>query len=181
MRVYKEAHELDMVSMIAVNNIFVSFLTFVGVLMEVGAPAASVGTAWALVQNGIMVGAFAHLFGAEGLIGEWFRVVFIHGMLELSAIVIAGGAGFAMWNGLLFPGTYPRLTSFRRSALRGLKIIVGLVPVFAFAAFLEGVVTRHTEMPLWASLVVILGSLTFLLWYFVVLPARVGRPAHARS
>lgn len=179
MRVYKEMREVDMVSFIALNNIVVSFFAFVGVLQEAGAPAASLGTGWTIVQNGIMVGAFAHLFGAEGLIGEWFRVVFIHGMLELSAIVIAGGAGFAMWNALLVPGTYPRLTSFRRGAIRGLKIIVGLVPVFAFAALLEGVVTRRTEMPLWASLVVILGSLAFLLWYFVALPARVGRTAHA--
>ena len=48
-----------------------------------------------------------------------------------------------------------------------------------FAALLEGVVTRRTEMPLWASLVVILGSLAFLVGYFVVLPALRGRASHA--
>ena len=177
--VYKQMREADMVAFIALNNVFVSFLAFVGVLQGVGAPAAQVGTGWTLVSNGIMVGAFAHLFAAEGLLGEFFRVVMIHGALELSAIVIAGGAGFTMWNGLLFPGTYPRLVAFQRGAVRGLKIVVGLVPVFAFAALLEGVVTRRTEMPLALSLAVILGSFAFVVWYFVVLPARVGRARHA--
>lgn len=179
LRVYKEMQEVDMLSYIALNNVMVSFLAFIGVLPQIGAPVASVGTGWHLLSNGIMFGAFAQFFAAEGLLGEFFRVVFIHGMLELSAIVIAGGAGFAMWNALLFPGTYPRLTSFRRGAIRGLKIIVGLVPVFAFAAVVESFVTRRTEMPLAVSLAIILGSLAFLLYYYVALPARRGRAAHA--
>jgi uncharacterized membrane protein SpoIIM required for sporulation len=177
--VYKTMREADMVTYIAVNNVLVSFIAFVGVLQGVGVPAAQIGVGWTLVSNGIPIGAFAHLFASQGLAGDFFRVVFIHGALELSAIVIAGGAGFAMWNGLVFPGTYPRLVSFRRAAVRGLKIIVGLVPVFAVAALLEGVVTRRTEMPLAASLAVILGSFAFVVWYFVALPARVGRARHA--
>ena len=179
MRVYKEMQEVEMFSMIAFNNVVVSFMAFIGALPQLGLPLASVGTGWVLISNGIMFGAFMHLFAAEGLLGEAFRVVFIHGMLELSAIVIAGGAGLAMWNAFLFPGTYPRLTSFRRGAMRGLKLIVGLVPVFAAAALLESFVTRRTEMPLWASLVVILGSLAFVVYYYVVLPAHRARTAHA--
>ena len=178
MAVYKEMRELDMVLGIAFNNVRVSFMAFAGVLPIAKVPAASVGTGWILVSNGVMVGAFAHLFAAEGVMGEWFRVVFIHGTLELAAIVIAGGAGLTMWNGVLVPGTYPRLVALRRGASRGLKIVVGLVPVFVAAALLEGVVTRRTEMPLWASLAVILGSAAFLVGYFVVLPAlRARHPA----
>ncbi len=170
--VYKGAREVDMVLGIALNNIVVSVVALLGILQGSGAPAAHVGTGWTLVANGIMVGAFAHLFAAEGLTGEWVRVVFIHGMLELSAIVIAGGAGFTMWNGLLFPGTYPRGASFRRGVARGVTILVGLMPVFAFAALLEGVVTRRTGMPLWASALVIGGSAAFVVHYFVLLPRR---------
>ena len=181
MAVYKDARELDMTLGIALNNVLVSFLAFIGVLQGPGAPAAQIGTGWALVSNGIMVGAFAHLFAAEGLVGEWFRVVFIHGMLELSAIVVAGGAGFAMWNALLFPGTYPRLASFRGGAIRGAKIIVGLVPVFAAAALLEGVVTRRTGMPLWASVGVIGASAAFVIFYYVVLPWHRGRSLASAS
>ena len=177
MAVYKDAHEIDMVLGIAFNNVRVSFLAFAGVFPGTPLPGGSVGTGWLLVSNGIMVGAFAHLFAAQGVMGEWLRVVFIHGMLELAAIVIAGGAGLTMWNAVLVPGTYPRLVALRRGARRGLKVIVGLVPVFLVAAFLEGVVTRHTEMPLAASLAVIGGSFAFLVGYFVLLPVRRARHA----
>ena len=177
--VYKEAREIDMVLGIAFNNVRVSFLAFAGILpvSTPPLPGGSLGTGWLLASNGIMVGAFAHLFMSQGVVGEWFRVVFIHGALELSAIVIAGGAGLTMWNEVLNPGTYPRLVALRRGASRGLKIIVGLVPVFLAAAFLEGVVTRRTEMPLWASLLIIGASCAFIIGYFVVLPFLRSRDA----
>jgi uncharacterized membrane protein SpoIIM required for sporulation len=174
--VYKQMHPTDMTAMIALNNVVVSFMAFVGIL-QAGAPLPgfSLGTAQVLFQNGVMVGAFTHLFAANGLLGEFFRVVFIHGALELSAIVVAGGAGFAMGNALFFPGTYPRLVSLRRGAVRGLKIIVGLVPVFLAAAALEGYVTRRTEMPLWLSLAIIGASFAYILFTYVWLPWRVAR------
>ena len=180
--VYKDAQPLDMALGIALNNVRVSFLAFAG-LWPVGGvvlPGFSLGTGTILVQNGVMVGAFAHLFIGEGLAADWFRVVFIHGALELSAIVVAGGAGFVMGNALLFPGTYPRLVSFRRGAVRGTKIVVGLVPVFLAAAALEGFVTRYTEMPLAASAAVIGGSFAFVAFYYVWLPWRVARRVAAR-
>ena len=94
---------------------------------------------------------------------------------SIAAIVVAGGAGLTMWNAVLMPGTYPRTTALRRGAVRGLKLIVGLVPVFVAAAVLEGYVTRLTDMPLAASALVIGGSAAFLLFYFVVLPYRRAR------
>ena len=96
--------------------------------------------------------------------------IWIHGTLEISAIVLAGGAGFVMARGLLFPGTYSRRDSFRQAAAAGMKLVLGLVPVFVVAGFLEGFVTRHTEMPLAASLGIIGPSAAFILGYFVVYP-----------
>lgn len=181
LRVYKEARELDMSLGIALNNVFVSILAFVGLFQPAGLPMAQVGTGWTLLANGIMVGTFAHLFAQHGLLTEFFRVVFIHGMLELSAIVVAGGAGLTAWNAWLFPGTYPRGVSFRRGMTRGAKILVGLVPVFVAAAFLEGYVTRHTDLPLAASLAVIGASAAFVMFYYVVLPARRARDSRRPS
>ncbi len=177
--VYKDAREIDMVLGIAFNNVRVSFAAFAGFFPGVPVPGGSVGTGWVVITNGIMVGAFAHLFASQGLAADWLRVVMIHGTLELAAIVVAGGAGLTMWNAVLLPGTYPRLVALQRAARRGLTIVVGLVPVFLVAALLEGVVTRRTDMPLAASLVVILGSLAALVGYFVVLPAVRGRAPHA--
>lgn len=165
MAVYKEMHQVPMFLGIALNNIKVAFYAFAAGLL------CSVGTAVVLVQNGIMLGAFHYLFYEHGLLGEALLVVYIHGTLEISAIVVAGAAGFVMGNGLLFPGSYPRLTAFQRSAKRGVKMVVGLVPVFVGAAFLEGFVTRYTQMPVVLSLLVIGVSLVFVVGYFVVYPA----------
>ena len=173
--VYKDMRQDNMSAYIVQNNILVSFLAFVGFMPMFGIPAGSLGSAWAMIGNGIMVGAFYHLFASNGLSLEFFRVVFIHGLPELSAIAIAGGAGLTMWNALLFPGTYPRLEAFARGARRGLKIILALVPVFLYAGLLEGFVTRLTEMPAVLSWLIIGASGAAMLWYFVLLPWRVGR------
>ncbi|MEL6615223.1 MAG: stage II sporulation protein M, partial [Bacteroidota bacterium] len=173
--VYKDERMGDMASYIVWNNIRVSFAVFTGIFFLVGVPAGSFGAAWTLISNGISIGAFFHLFAKEGLTLEWMRVVGIHGVPELSAIVIAGGAALTMWNALLFPGTYPRMTAFRRGAIRGLKIILALLPLWLYAGLLEGFVTRRTEMPLAISLVILIGSGAFVVWYFGILPWIVGR------
>src|SRR3546814_364702 len=155
---------VEMFLYIAFNNIKVSFLAFVaGVLF-------SFGTVWVLFQNGVMLGAFQFFFYQKGLLLTSVLSIWIHGTLEISAIIIAGSAGLVMGNSLLFPGTWSRLESFRRGARRGLKIVIGLVPVFITAALLEGFVTSHTDMPLWLSVSIITCSGAFLLYYFVLYP-----------
>ena len=69
------------------------------------------------------------------------------------------------------------MASFRRGARRGLKIVIGTVPVFVAAAFIEGFLTRHTEWPGALRLGVILLSLAFIVWYFILLPQKIH---HAR-
>jgi uncharacterized membrane protein SpoIIM required for sporulation len=162
--VYKEAEEMNMFFAITVNNVRVSFYAFASGLLT------SLGVGMVLLNNGVMVGAFIHFFAKYGLVAEALRVIFIHGTLELSAIVIAGAAGFVVGNGFLFPGTRSRKHSFIKAGREGLKMIIGLVPVFVAAGLLESFVTRYTEMPIWLSLFIILSSLAFILWYFVYLP-----------
>lgn len=167
MAVYREARSLDMFLGIAFNNVRVAFMTFaMGLIL-------SVGTAFMLLQNGVMIGVFHALFYEQGLLAKSLLVVYVHGTLELSAIIIAGAAGFVLGNGLLFPGTLPRRTAFVRAARQGSKIVVGLVPVFLIAAFLEGFVTRHSTLPAAVPLAIIGGSLAFLVWYFFIWPRRL--------
>ncbi|HHG83209.1 MAG TPA: stage II sporulation protein M, partial [Bacteroidetes bacterium] len=151
--VYGVSQELDMFLSITVNNIRVSFIAFLAGIFF------SVGTGYFLAYNGIMVGAFQAFLYQYGYLQESFLTVYIHGTLELSAIVIAGAAGFQLGHSLLFPRTYTRIESLKRGAKKGLMIVLGLVPVFILAGFLEGFVTRHTEMPLPLSLLIIFGSL----------------------
>lgn len=164
MAVYKKMNQIDMFLGIALNNIRVAFLAFAWGLFF------SIGTGYILLQNGIMVGAFHYLFIQQGLFVESALVIYIHGTLELSVIVIAGAAGFVLGNGFLFPGTKPRLASFAESARVGGTIVIGLVPVFVLAALLEGFVSRLTGMPALVSLLIIGSSAAFIVHYFVIGP-----------
>ncbi|MDT3737886.1 MAG: stage II sporulation protein M [Candidatus Kapabacteria bacterium] len=167
MAVYKSANGIDMFLGITLNNIMVSFKTFSFGLLS------ALGTAFVLFQNGVMLGTFQQFFIEKGLFWESFRTVWIHGTLEISAIIIAGAAGIIIGNSFLFPGTYTRLVSFQRGAVRGVKIALGLVPVFIAAGFLEGYVTRLTELPDVFNLFIIILSLIFVIWYFVIYPVKI--------
>ncbi|MDH5609348.1 MAG: stage II sporulation protein M [Cyclobacteriaceae bacterium] len=164
MAVYKGMSESYMFVTITANNIRVALMAFAFGLLF------SVGTGYILFQNGLMLGTFHYLFFQQGLFDETILTIWIHGTLEISAIVIAGAAGLVMGNGLLFPGTYPRLYAFRLSARRGLKIVLSLVPFFIVAGFLESFVTRHTEWPLVVKIFIILISLAVVSTYLVILP-----------
>ena len=162
--VYGGDGELSSFLGITVNNVRVSFVAFVGGLF------LGLGTLYMLLSNGIMVGSFFAFLFQYGFGKEAVLTVMIHGTLELSAIVIAGMAGFCLGHSILFPRTYSRMESLRRGATDGLKIVLGLVPVFILAGFLEGFVTRHTDMPVLLSLAIIIGSLGFIVYYFVIYP-----------
>ena len=163
--IYGEDNQAEMFLAITTNNIFVSFRVFaLGLLF-------SFGTAYQLFKNGIMLGAFQGFFLKYHVFTKSLLVVWIHGTFEISAIIIAGSAGFVLGNSLLYPGTYKRIDSLKIGARNSLKIIIGIVPVFIAAGFLESFITRYTNMPLWLSLFIILGSLAFIIAYFVIYPA----------
>ena len=166
MAVYDGSSEIPMFLGITLNNIMVSFHCFAMGLLT------SFGTGYILLRNGIMVGAFQAFFYQHDLLWESSLAIFLHGTLELWAIIVAGAAGIALGNGWLFPGTYSRLESFRRGAKRGLKIIVGTIPVFILAGFIEGFVTRHTDIPDFLRLGWSLSSLAFIIFYYIYLPNR---------
>ena len=166
MAVYDSDAEDAMFGSITLNNVKVSFITFVMGIFT------SIGTGIILFVNGVMLGSFQTFFAQHGLLCESALAVWLHGTLEISAIIVAGAAGIAMGNGWLFPGTYPRLTSFRRGAHRGLRIVIGTVPVFIVAGFIESFFTRHTEWPDLLRLSIILASLAFVIYYYIILPKK---------
>ncbi len=169
MKVYKEKGAFGMSLGITLNNLFVAFLTFVmGVFFTVGTVAI-------LIRNGIMLGAFQYFFIERGLFWDSFLTIWIHGTLEISAIIIAGAAGITMGKGLVFPGTYTRMQSFQRSARRGIKIMIGIAPVIVMAGFIEGYFTRHTDASPFIRGGFILACLAFVLLYFVWYPRRKAR------
>lgn len=164
MGVYGNDAPLSMFSSITMNNIMVSFRIFVSGILT------SVVTGIMLFFNGIMIGCFDMFFFQHGLLSDALLATMLHGTLELSAIIVAGAAGLALGNGWLFPGTYKRIESLRRGAKRGVKIVVGTVPVFVIAGFIESFITRHSDMPLGLKLTIIGLSAVFVIVYYVVLP-----------
>lgn len=173
--VYKDGNPVMMFFRIAYNNIMVSFYCYIGGIF------LGVGSLYLLVRNGVMLGVFQYIFFSHGLGWKSILVIWIHGTLEISSIVIAACAGIIMGKSILFPGTRKRIDSLRKGAKDGIKIMVTLIPVFIVAAFLESFVTRYTEMPLAVSLFILLGSLAFILGYFIFYPIYLHKKGYRLS
>jgi len=164
MAVYKKGHQVDMFLGITLNNLMVAFRTYVfGIFLAIGTLAL-------LLYNGIMVGCFQFFFIEKGLLAESALTIWLHGTLEISSIIIAGGAGLTLGSGLIFPGTYSRLQAFQLSAVRSLKLMLGITPIFVLAAIIESFLTRYTDVPDILRILVILLSAGFIVGYFVVYP-----------
>jgi uncharacterized membrane protein len=134
-----------------------------------------------------MVGAFEYMFFAKGLGWQSIMVIWIHGTMEIASIIISGCAGLVMGAGLLFPGTYSRAESFKRSAKDAVKIILSMVPFFITAALLESYVTYLMSdtfstgknavggLPVWMGIFILGASFALMFWYFVWYPQKVAR------
>lgn len=179
--VYKEDSRFNMFIRIAFNNIYVAFRTFIG--------GFSIGifTLYNLWVNGIMLGSFQYMFFSNDLGIKSILVIWIHGTIEISSIIIAGAAGFILANGILFPGTFSRLESFKRNAKDAAKILICLIPFFIIAAFLESYITQLMSdtydrkpdgMPVWASLLILGSSFALIIWYFVIWPILLNRKGY---
>lgn len=167
--VYRSGNSFLMWLGLMINNIVVSLMYFVkGILF-------GILSMYSLIKESIRLGAFEYMFFSKGLGGKAAVTVLIHGMLELTAIIIASGAGMVLGKSFLFPGTIKRLQSLQTGVKDGVKIVVGLMPVFAAAAFFEGFVTRYYNMPFLLSSAILLASAAFIVWYFIVYPIRLQR------
>lgn len=175
MGIYNSMDEWDMFVNITTNNIRVSFTVFVFGLFF------SAGSLWILFTNGLMLGAFQYFFYQHDLLLHSALSVWAHGTFEITSIIIAGGAGIVMGNSFLFPGTYTRLQSFRSGALRGIKIVAGLIPFFIIAGIIESFVTRYADSyPAMGACVVVI-SLIGVVAYFVVYPYKIMKSVRKKT
>lgn len=167
--VYADSNPFSMWIRIMINNIMVSFSYFFrGILF--GIPSIT-----SLAKESIRLGAFEHMFYVKGLGGRAVVTVLLHGLLELTAIIITCGAGIVMGKSYLFAGTQKRIDSLKQGAKDGVKIVVGLVPIFVMAAFIEGFITRYYKMPLFMSLSILMVCGIFIIWYFIIYPIHLKR------
>jgi len=171
MAIYKSMGNVEMFVMIAINNLRVSFYAFAAGIFF------SFGTYYMLMKNALMLGAFQTFFFTKGLLFQSILSIWIHGTLEIFAIIVAGSAGLVLGHSLLFPRTLPRAVAFKQGATDGVRIIIGLMPIIVVAAIFESFVTRFTSMPLYISAIFILASLSFIVWYFFIYPEKLFRKA----
>ncbi|HEY2420935.1 MAG TPA: stage II sporulation protein M [Neobacillus sp.] len=120
---------------IITNNIRVAILAFAGGV------TFGVLTIYLLVNNGIIIGALASLYWQSGKSYDFWAYIVPHGIIELTAIFIAGGAGLLMGYKLFVPGQYTRGYQLQNQAKRSVQLFLGTIPLFIIAGVIEGFIT----------------------------------------
>lgn len=118
------------------HNIQVSFAVFALGL------TFGVGTAALLFYNGVPLGALAMQYQLAGKATFFWAWILPHGIPELTAIAIAGGAGLVLARGLLLPGRRRRRDALRVEARQAATLVVGLMPILVLAGIVEGTISQ---------------------------------------
>lgn len=122
-------------SAIMTNNMSVGFMAFaLGI-------TAGVGTIYLMIFNGLLFGVIGVACWLSGMSMQLWSFVAPHGVLELPAIFIAGGAGLRLAQGLLFPGVLPRRDSLSRAGLEAVQMLLGTIPILIIAGVIEAFVS----------------------------------------
>jgi len=147
-------------SAIMTNNMSVGFTTFaLGI-------TGGLGTIYMMAFNGLLIGVIGMACHLSGMSVQLWSFVAPHGVLELPAIFIAGGAGFRIAQGLLFPGFLPRRDSLARAGIEAVQLLLGTIPILIIAGLIEAFVSPtglavSLKFSLAAALLVLLGSYLF--------------------
>jgi uncharacterized membrane protein SpoIIM required for sporulation len=123
-------------SFLFTHNIQVAFLAFaLGI-------TAGIGTAIMLFGNGVLLGALAWVYAAKGMAGWFWAWILPHGIPEISAICIAGAAGFVIARGLVAPKGLSRRQAVRKEAVTAVKLLLGTLALFVLAGCIEGTISQ---------------------------------------
>ena len=137
-----------MASSIITNNVQVAFAAFAFGM------TGGLLTAWILLANGISLGSVFGLYTSKGIGGLLLAFVAPHGVLELAAICVSGGAGLLLAGALLIPGNRTRRTALVESGHRAIRLVAGAALMLVVAGTLEGFVSPIEWWPLEVKLAV---------------------------
>jgi uncharacterized membrane protein SpoIIM required for sporulation len=124
-----------MSTMIVTNNVRVAALAFAGGI------TAGILTLYIIGSNGLMVGTLGALFAQRGFGADFWATIAPHGVIELFAIQIAGGAGLILAAGIVRPGRARRVDALRANAARALTLMLGVAGLLIIAGTIEGFVS----------------------------------------
>jgi uncharacterized membrane protein SpoIIM required for sporulation len=148
-----------MSTMIITNNIKVAIIAFAG--------AVTLGaiTIYIITFNGLMLGGLGALYANAGFGYDFWATVAPHGVIELTAIQIAGAAGLLIAAGVVFPGRLRRRDAIAANAKRAGTLILGVASMLVVAGTIEGFISPQRWLP---EVRIAIGTLTaiLLLLYF---------------
>lgn len=153
----------------------------VGAKLYIYGITGGVGTLFALLSNSVMLGSFQYFFYDYGALKDSARGIWLHGVFEIFAMVVEAMCGLILGASILFPRTFSRFNSFKKGFKDSFKIFLSTIPFTVCAGIIEGYVTRHAlKMPLALNLVIILGSLAVIGFYYFVYPSVVYKQTNNR-
>lgn len=127
------ARSAEMSSFIITNNLKVAFIAFAAGIVTLGT-----FTIYEIVTNALMVGGLGALYAQAGFGYDFWATVAPHGVIELCAITIAGGAGLLLAAGVLTPGRLRRIDAVRENARRAGVLVAGVIAMLCVAGTIEG-------------------------------------------
>lgn len=145
---------------IMTNNIQVAILAFAGGI------TFGLLTVYVMISNGILIGALAALFWQHGMFYEFWAYIVPHGMIELTAIFIAGGAGLLMGYKLFAPSQFSRGYQLKVNAKRSVQLLLGTIPLFFIAGVIEGFITPASlslEIKYLVAFITVIGLILYII------------------
>jgi uncharacterized membrane protein SpoIIM required for sporulation len=155
-----------------VANFLFAHNTMIGILCFSLGLFAGVPTLLLLVYQGLILGAFLAIHDNRGLAVDFLGWVSIHGVTELSAIILCGAAGLMVAEAILFPGRHSRLDNAAERGRIAAQVAVGAILMFFVAAILEGGLRQWVASTPWRFAI---GGATGALWLVYFLGAGRGQ------
>jgi uncharacterized membrane protein SpoIIM required for sporulation len=132
---FDRAFSPTVASDVITNNVRVAAIAFAGGM------TAGVLTGWIILTNGLMVGALGALYAKAGFGTDFWATIAPHGVIELTSIQIAGGAGLILAGGYLRPGRARRVDALVVAARRAGTLVLGVALLLCVAGTIEGFVS----------------------------------------
>ncbi len=183
--VYRDGDKFSMFARIMFNNMLIFFLQYTGGILF------GLGTLYWVFKDGLLIGTFQSLFFLKGIGWKSVMVIWMHGTIEISCMILSSMAGFILAKGLMFTGTYSWKESFKIHAKDSIKLIIALIPLTVLAAFIESYITylmsnafdndSNASIPVWLGAVLLIGMMGGVVWYFVIYPFKVAKHSAALS
>lgn len=138
--------------------------------------ALGIPVIYLLLLNVINVAVSGGLMAANGRLDVFFGLITPHGLLELTAVFVAAGAGLRLGWTVIDPGPYPRSQALAVAGRSAIGMALGLAGVLFISGVIEAFVTP-SGLPTWARIAIgVIAELLFLtyVWVFGRRAARAG-------